>query len=146
MLFCESCSSLRKLKAIMATSGHERKFNRLVKYYADVLSKQRTGDDSRSGDRLLQEGEGEKTQNVTFDGCLFENNYRGSENLAPYNGIIDISTAGNHLTVKNSIFRNNNFAAPTLSVSSPILRPIETCICDSVTNLIYTDSIFLTHN
>ncbi len=123
MLFCASCSSLRRLKAIVATAVHENKYNRLVTYYADVLSKLSTGNDSRSRDRLLDEGEVGKTQTVTFDGCLFENNYRGSENLAPFNGIIDISTTGNHLTIKNSIFRNNNFATPTSSVSSPITPP-----------------------
>ena len=133
LLYCDSCFRLRKL---MSNMDHENKHSQLVRYYADLLTNTDAlatldKDSSRSRKRFLQEGEVAKTQNVTVDGCLFENNFRGSESGFADNGVIFIATASNQITIKNSIFRNNDFAYQDAGV------PVSLLLCRSPRAPIY---------
>ena len=115
LLYCATCVRLRGLNNIVTTSSSNEKHTQIMKYYADLLSKPNAlstshENPSRSRNRLLQEGEVSATQNVTIEGCLFENNFRGSESSFAVNGVIYLATASNQITIKNSIFRNNDFA------------------------------------
>jgi hypothetical protein len=104
---------MRQLKAAASLPGHAMHYSRTMKYYTDVLSNSKSlaslqREASRSQKRLLQDDEEMKIQLVTLDGCLFENNVRGSERT--FNGVIYLATTSNQITVKNSIFRNNDFS------------------------------------
>ena len=86
-----------------------------MNYYTDVLSDTEVlaslqREASKDRNRLLQDGEEIKTQRVTLDGCLFDSNFRGSDSRFTFNGVIYLATASNQITIKNSFFRNNNFA------------------------------------
>lgn len=101
---------------------HESKHSQIVKYYADLLSNTTLEKDtSRSRNRFLEEGEVSRTQNVTVDGCLFENNFRGSESSFAINGVLYLATASNQITIKNSIFRNNDYANQDAGVPVSLL-------------------------
>lgn len=104
----------RRLKNIASTPSKDQN-NLITKYYADVLSNPKAlasfeREASRNQNRLLQEGEAIAMQKVTVDGCLFESNVRGSGVGFSFNGVIYLATVSNQITIKNSIFRNNNYA------------------------------------
>jgi hypothetical protein len=134
LTYCDSCSRMRQLRTISSATGYEDQHSRTMKYYTDVLGNpkalvglQREASSSRN--RLLQQGEEIMTQRVTLDGCLFENNFRGSESALTFNGVIYLATTSNQITIKNSIFRNNNFANEVdgVPVSYPIRRSFFQC-------------------
>lgn len=118
---------MRQLRTIALTPGYENQYSRIMKYYTDVLNNPKViasfqRDATRSRNRLLQGGEEINAQRVTLDGCLFDNNVRGSDSSSMSNGVIYIATTSNEITIKNSIFRNNNFASQDdgIAVSWPI--------------------------
>lgn len=134
LLYCDSCFRLRKLMNIV---DHENKHSQIVKYYADLLSNTTLEKEtSRSAQRILQQGEVSKTQSVTVDGCLFENNFRGSESSFAINGVFYLATASNQLTIKNSIFRNNDFANQDAGV------PVSLLIHRSHFKFLHADTLF----
>ena len=95
---------------------------RLMKYYHDILHdpaefQKFKNDATRSHQRRLQGGETLELQNVTIDGCIFENNRHGPDNVLTIDGMIYVAAASNVLTVRNSIFRNNSFTTPVNGVS-----------------------------
>jgi hypothetical protein len=115
LVYCDSCSSTRQLKTVKSTSGTGTHHSYVSKYYIDLLGNPKAlaslqREASRSRNRCLQDNKEIKTQLVTLDGCLFDNNFRGSESGYTFNGVIYLATASNDINVKNTIFRNNNFA------------------------------------
>jgi hypothetical protein len=97
------------------------KMGQLMKYYHDILHDpiafQKFKDDAaRSHQRRLQGGDILELQNVTMDGCLFENNRHGPDGILTIDGIIYVAAASNELHIRNSIFRNNSFTKPVNGV------------------------------
>ena len=74
-------------------------------------------DAARSHQRRLQGGGILELQNVTFDGCLFENNGHGPESLATFDGMINVASPSNELHMRDTIFRNNIFTNSVKGVS-----------------------------
>ena len=110
------------MKAITAKSEGSKKIGELMKYYYDILHDpiefQKFKDDAaRSHQRRLQGGGILELQNVTFDGCLFENNGHGPESLATFDGMINVASPSNELHMRDTIFRNNIFTNSVKGVS-----------------------------
>jgi hypothetical protein len=114
--------SSRRLKAIAAMQEEGDNMGRLMKYYYDILHDpaafQKFKDDAaRSHQRRLQGGDILELQNVTIDGCVFEDNRHGPDSILTIDGMIYLAAASNALTIKNTIFRNNVFTTPVNGVS-----------------------------
>lgn len=128
------------------------KMGLVMKYYHDIMHDpvafQKFKDDSaRSHQRRLQGGEIVEVQNVTIDGCVFENNRHGPDGILTIDGIIYVAAASNELHIRNSIFRSNSFTKPVNGVCFVGLRShVRFLVLNCFVSTILTTILLLNHS